>query len=86
MDSSPSWVQGVRAKESEHAEGGGCRILGTSENEGRRGSREGRKYGRLREKATQEVWPLRRPEPQEQSQPLKDRSVSEGGDRKGVAH
>lgn len=57
-----------------------------SDSEGRRRSGAGRKYGRLREKEPQEVWPLRRPEPREQSQALKDRSVSEGGDRKVVAH
>lgn len=28
MDSSPSWVQGVRAKESEHAEGGAAGFMG----------------------------------------------------------
>lgn len=47
---------------------------------------EQRKYGKLREKEPQEEWLLRRPETTEQSQALRDRSMSEGGDRKVVAH
>lgn len=45
MDSSPSWVQRVRAKESEHAEGGvagflGCQIARGGGEVGQGGSME----------------------------------------------